>query len=310
MTESAPLMSTVNKFFPWLGPDGRVSPIKLIIFAALFLPGFWVAFALDQGLLGPRPVNAAIHEIGLWTIRLLLLSLAVTPLRQILRWPDLALTRRMIGVGAFAYAVTHLMLYIIDEKYNLAKVASEIYLRVYLTIGFTALLGLTALAVTSTDRMIARLGGRAWRRLHRLIFVVAVLALIHAFMQSKADVWQPMWMAGLFAWLVGYRLLLWRRRRGGLPLPWVFALAPLAAAATAVGEAVYFWAATGVDPLLVLGANLGTLAGTRPSWIVLAVGLLVAFAGVLRRITKRSGRATAAAGSVQTSTRRARLPTR
>jgi sulfoxide reductase heme-binding subunit YedZ len=264
------------KYLPWIGPDNRVSRLKLAIFVALFLPGLWVAYQFDQDLLGPRPLNQAIHEIGLWTIRLLLLSLAITPLRQMLRWPELILTRRMIGVAVFIYLLVHLFLYIADEKYNLLKVVSEIYLRIYLTIGFTALIGLAALAITSTDGMIARLGGKRWRRLHWLIYPIAVLGIVHFYMQAKADVWQPMWMTGLFAWLMAYRVLASRRKRGGAAtLPWLAALALFAAAFTAVGEAVYFWALMGVDPLLILGANLGVMAGVRPSWIVLAAGLAV-----------------------------------
>lgn len=161
------MFAAALKYVPWIGPDNRVSLLKLVVFVALFLPGLWVAYQLDQGLLGPRPLNQAIHEIGLWTIRLLLLSLAITPLRQILRWPELILTRRMIGVTVFVYLLIHLFLYIADEKYDLLKVVSEIYLRIYLTIGFTALIGLAVLAITSTDRMIARIGGKAWQQIGR-----------------------------------------------------------------------------------------------------------------------------------------------
>ena len=115
--------------------------------------------SLSLGWLEPRPFNEAIHQFGLWTIRLIFLALAVTPLRQILQWPRLILVRRMIGVAAFAYAITHLTLYTADQMFDLAKVASEIVHRIYLTIGFTAVLGLSALAATSTDGMIRRLGG-------------------------------------------------------------------------------------------------------------------------------------------------------
>src|SRR5581483_9367191 len=130
---------------PWLDYRRRLSPLKLAVFAFLFAPGTWTAVALASGALEPRPLNAAIHQIGLWVVRFLFAALAVTPLRAILNWPRLILVRRMLDV---------------------AKVASEIALRVYLTIGFTALLGLCALAATSTDAMVRRLG-RRWQRLHR-----------------------------------------------------------------------------------------------------------------------------------------------
>ncbi len=291
-----------DKFMPWLGPDGRLSPLKLAIFIALFIPALWVAYQFDQRLLGPRPLNQAVHEIGLWAIRLFMLSLAVTPLRHILRWPELTLTRRMIGVAAFVYIVIHLILYTADEKFDLLKVVSEIYLRIYLTIGFAALVGLFALAVTSTDAMVARMGSKNWRRLHRLTFVIALLGSIHFFMQSKADVWEPMWMSGLFLWLLAYRLVAWRKKsRAGLSAPWLFGLAPAIALITAFGEALYYNLVNGVDPLLVLQANLGTMAGIRPSWIVLAVGLVMATLALVRGPAKRRAPVATTAARIATS---------
>lgn len=273
------MTATALKYCPWIGPDKRISPLKLVVLLALFLPGLWVAYQLDHDMLGPRPTNQAIHEIGLWTIRLILLCLLITPLRQILRWPDLIQVRRMIGVGAFVYLLIHLFLYIADEKYNLLKVASEIYLRIYLVIGFTALLGLAALTITSTDGMIARIGGKAWRRLHKLIYPITVLGIVHFYMQSKADVWEPLWMSGFFVWLMAYRIAGLRRKPGKAPavatLPWLLGLAVFAAVFTAIGEALYFWARMGVDPLIILEVNLGTMAGLRPSWIVAAGGLAI-----------------------------------
>ena len=174
--------------FPWSDYSGRLSPLKLAVFVALFVPAGWVAFAYGFGLLGARPFNEAIHEIGLWTIRLIFLALAVTPLRQILQWPRLILVRRMIGVAAFAYVLVHFSFYIGEpEAFDLEKVASEIVHRVYLTIGFAALLGLAALAATSTDGMVRRLGGRRWQLLHRLVYAIGVLAVIHYCFQSKLD---------------------------------------------------------------------------------------------------------------------------
>src|SRR5690606_18658997 len=103
------------------------------------------------GALGAEPLDELIHQTGLWTIRLLFLSLAVTPLRQIFRVPALAAVRRQVGVAAFAYGAVHLSLYVTDQRFDLGTVASEIVLRVYLTIGMTGLLILLALAATSTD---------------------------------------------------------------------------------------------------------------------------------------------------------------
>lgn len=270
--------------YPWKDYGGRTSALKLAVFVALFVPGLWVALALSQGWLGARPLNEAIHQIGLWTIRLIFIALAITPLRRILQWPRLILVRRMVGVAAFAYALAHLSLYTADQAFDLAKVASEIALRIYLTIGFAAVLGLAALAATSTDGMVRRLG-RRWQTLHRLVYVIALLAVIHYCMQSKLDLWEPTIMAGIYAWLIGYRLLATRLAvRGMLPLRWVGVLAPAAALLTAAGEAAYFWAAYGVDPMRVAAANWSLATGVRPAAIVLALGLAVAAAGALRRL--------------------------
>src|SRR5277367_5245984 len=222
--------------YPWYDYGGRVSPLKLTVFVALFVPAMWVMFAYAFGLLGARPLNEAIHQIGLWTIRWIFLALAVTPLRQIWEWPRLILVRRMIGVAAFAYVLIHFSLYTASEAFDLGKVATEIVLRIYLTIGFAALLGLAALAATSTDGMVRRLGGKRWQLLHRLVYAIAVLAVIHYCFQSKLDRWEPTIMAGLLFWLLGYRLL-WRFGvREHLALPWVAGLSLAAGLATALGE--------------------------------------------------------------------------
>jgi len=269
---------------PWNDYSGRLSPLKSAVFVALFLPAAAVIAAYAAGLLGARPLNEAIHQIGLWTIRLIFLALAVTPLRQILQWPRLVLVRRMIGVGAFAYVLLHFLLYTASQGFDLDKVASEIWNRIYLTIGFTALLGLAALAATSTDGMIRRLGKR-WQQLHRLVYAIAVLAVIHYCFQSKLDLWEPTIMAGLLGWLLGYRLLLWRFGRSGrLALVWVGMLSVAAALGTAIGEAAYFRLAFHADPLRVLGADLSLQTGVRPAVIVFAIGAAITVVGAWRAV--------------------------
>jgi methionine sulfoxide reductase heme-binding subunit len=269
--------------YPWRAYSDRTSPLKLAVFVALFGPGLWTALSFVMGWLQPQPFTAAIREIGLWTIRLIFLALAITPLRSVLQWPRLILVRRMIGVAAFAYAITHLSLYTADQMFDLAKVASEIVHRIYLTIGFTAVIGLSALAATSTDGMIHRLGARNWQRLHRLIYGIALLAAIHYCMQSKLDLWEPTIVAGIYGWLMGYRLFArYLAVRGRLPLLWVGALGAIAAVATAVGEAAYFWIAFGVDPMRVIAANWSLVTGVRPAAIVLGLALAVTAAGAGR----------------------------
>jgi sulfoxide reductase heme-binding subunit YedZ len=273
---------------PWTDRAGRVVPLKALVFAGLFLPGLYVAGALALGELGARPITEAIHQIGLWAIRFLFLSLAVTPLRLIWRWPKLVSVRRMIGVAAFFYVAIHLSLYAVDQMLDLAKVASEIVLRFYLTIGFVALLGLGALAATSTDGMVRRLGGKRWQRLHRLVYPIGLLAAIHFFLQSKQDVTEPTVMAGLGAWLLFWRVRGWTRT-GAVRRPAAEAalLGLAAAATTALGEALYYWLKMGVDPLLVLNTNLTLQAGLRPAVVVLLILAAVAATGSWRGVAAR-----------------------
>ena len=137
---------------------------------ALFVPGLDLASDYLRGALGGRPLNEIIHATGLWAIRLLLLSLAIAPARRILHAPGLVAVRRMIGVGAFAYAAIHLLFFVVDSGFRLGFVVQEIVLRLYLTIGAATLTILIALAATSTDGMIRRLGGRRWRWLHWSVY--------------------------------------------------------------------------------------------------------------------------------------------
>src|SRR5580704_11055032 len=202
----------------WRDRRGRLSLLRIVTLIALLFPlGLAVATAWSVGL-GARPLNDLIHRAGYWALMFLLLSLAVTPLRRVGRFGALIDVRRMIGVGAFCYAAAHLGLFVADQKFDLLKVAGEIASRVYLTIGFTVFCGLLALAVTSTDGMVRRLGGMRWRRLHQIIYVLALFALVHFFQQTKADVTVPTLFAGLFAWLMVYRIVAAvRRERAELP---------------------------------------------------------------------------------------------
>ncbi len=271
--------------YPWLDPRGRFSPFKTAVFASLFLPLLWTIYLQQSGELGPRVLNALMHEIGLWTIRLIFLSLAITPAMQMLHWPRLLQVRRMIGVAAFAYVMLHLLLYVADQAFNLWTVATEIVLRIYLTIGFVALLGLVALAATSTDGMVRRLGGVRWTRLHRLAYPIALLSLIHHFMQSKVNVDQPMIMSGLFFWLMIWRHISWRRgARKPVPIWASVTLALASGILTAFGEALYYWLKLGAPPARLLQATLAIDVAIRPAWWVLGITLALCIAGAIRTL--------------------------
>jgi sulfoxide reductase heme-binding subunit YedZ len=265
----------------WRDSRGRLSVLRIATLALLLWPIALAVVAWQSEIrFAARPLNDLIHRAGFWMLMFLLLSLAVTPLRRIARFGQLVDVRRMIGVGAFCYGVAHLTLYMADQMFDLVKVASEITLRIYLTVGFTALLGLATLAATSTDGMVRRLGGLRWRRLHRLVYIIAVLALLHFFQQTKLDVSVPTLVTGLFTWLMGYRLIAWRWRRPGELPTWVLlALSVAAAALTFAGEAIGIAIAFNVSPLMVLQTafdfDLDNLDMVRPGWYVLAAGLVV-----------------------------------
>lgn len=270
----------------WRDRRGRLSPLRMGTLALLLWPV--ALFLLDwsrDGLTG-RPLNNVIHRTGWWALVFLLLSLAITPLRRSARFAKLVDLRRMIGVASFCYAAVHLGLYVADQGYDLVKVALEIVSRLYLTIGFVALLGLTVLAVTSNDGMVKRLGGLRWRRLHQITFAIGILALVHYFQQTKADLSVPAAYAGLFLWLVLYRIL--ARVRGEEALgPLALVLLTLAAAAlTFAGEAIGIATGFGIPLTAFLPRYLDTVLdpslGLRPGWWVLAAGLAVAALDAVR----------------------------
>ena len=136
---------------PWRDRHGRFLPLKAAVLFAGCIPGAVLAFWWASGALGGRPVTEVIHGTGDWAIRFLLITLAITPAARVLNWPRILLVRRIVGLTALAYAVTHLCLYVVDQNYNLLVVVSEIFRRFYLTIGFVTLLGLGVLGTTSTD---------------------------------------------------------------------------------------------------------------------------------------------------------------
>lgn len=268
---------------PWRDRHGRFLPLKAAVLAAVCIPGLLTAFWWVQGELGARPLNEAIHQTGLWAIRFLLIALAVTPLRAALNWGKLLSLRRMLGLTALAYATAHFSLYIVDQKGDLLVVASEIVHRFYLTIGFSVLLGLIALGVTSTDAAIRRMG-RWWKRLHRLSYLLGVLALLHYFIQSKANVSEPVFAAGLYVWLMLWRVMptSWQRSVAIYP-----ALALLSGAAAAGIEFAWYGIATHINPWRVLAADATLRFGLRPAHYVVLVTLGLGAIILARRIAPR-----------------------
>ena len=256
---------------PLTDRQGRFSPLKATVLALALLPAAVIAYWFFTHQLGPLPVKEALRHVGDWTIRLLVITLTLTPLQRLVNYPKISLIRRMLGVTTFAYALTHFLLYIVNSKYDLAFVASEIILRFYLTIGFVALIGLSLLAATSFDSTVRKLG-KKWKMLHRLVYGVAVLGLLHYFIQTKIDVSPAVLMTGFFFLLMVYRVFIMKRM--GL-MPAVLAIsAVVACLLTAITEFTWYALATGVDPWRIAQANLMFSFGLRPAVIVLLVGLI------------------------------------
>ena len=265
---------------PWNERNGRFSPLKAVVFAGLFVPAAWIVYLAATGALEPKVVTEMIHRTGQWAIRFLLLSLLVTPLIRSTRYPRLVAIRRMVGVAAFAYASAHLSLYVVDQHFHLAHVASEIALRFYLTIGFVTWIGLAALAATSTDAMIRRLGPKKWRTLHALVYGLGVLALLHFMIQAKADVTEPVTMAGLFLVLMLFRIAV----KGGAPaLGAALTAAALSPPLTALIEAGWYALVRHIPFGEVLDANFDPDMAFRPSAYVLVGGATLLAIAILRK---------------------------
>jgi sulfoxide reductase heme-binding subunit YedZ len=280
----------------WRDRRGRFSALRIGTLALLLLPVAKALYDAGDIVHGARPLNDVIHRAGFWALVFLGVTLAVTPLRRIARYGNLIDVRRMLGVGAFCYIAAHLALFFADQGFSLSKAVHEISHRVYLIIGAIAWFGLAVLAATSTDGMVRRLGGLRWRRLHQAIYVIALLALIHYFQQTKADVSVPTFAAGLFVWLITYRLLAWWQDTSDLSTLSLLVLSAVVSILTFAGEAIGIGIVFHVSPMRVLDTIFDFDAGIRPGWQVLAAGFAVAALDFVRaRWNNRAARPRAVA---------------
>lgn len=192
--------------------QGSIRLIKVFLFLACLVPlGKLVleTFGVAGYSLGANPVETLLHRLGIWGLRFLLITLAVTPLRIITGKAWLIRFRRMLGLFAFFYILTHFLVYAgLDQRFDLQAIFEDIAERPYITIGFTALLLLLPLAITSTNAMMRRLG-RRWQKLHRLVYLVAILGVWHFYWQVKLDTLEALIYALILALLLGYRA--WRK---------------------------------------------------------------------------------------------------
>lgn len=189
-----------------------VKPLVFVLCLVPFLSVAWRAFELGGSDLGANPVEAVQDTFGQWGLRFLVITLAITPLRDWLDAPWLVMLRRMLGLFSFGYVLLHFLTWLIlDQGLYWSGILDDIAERPFVTIGFAALLLLVPLAVTSTNRMMRRLGKR-WKSLHRLIYLISVLAVWHYYWQVKADIREPLVYATIVAVLLGWRALKASRR--------------------------------------------------------------------------------------------------
>lgn len=191
---------------------GAVRILKIPVFLLCLLPAVKLAleaFGVAGLSLGANPVEALIHGLGIWGLNFLLITLAVTPLRRLTGQAWLLRFRRMLGLFAFFYILMHFLAYAgIDQRFDLDTIFEDIVERPYITVGFTALTLLLPLALTSTKGMMRRLG-RNWKKLHRLVYVAAILGVWHFYWQVKLDTLEPVIYAAILAGLLALRI---RRR--------------------------------------------------------------------------------------------------
>lgn len=196
----------------------RVRAAKAVLFVLLCIPAAAMIFDAVSGRM-VEPVEELTHRSGEWALRILLLTLAVTPARRLTGWGELVRLRRMLGLFSFTYMAGHFSVYLVlDQFFFWPDIVRDLTERPYIIAGFTCLMLCLPLAATSTDGMMRRLGGRAWRRLHKLVYAASIAAILHFLWLVKADLTEPAIYGAILALLLGYRLragtlISWKTRR-------------------------------------------------------------------------------------------------
>jgi sulfoxide reductase heme-binding subunit YedZ len=209
--------------------------LKPAVFLASLVPFVWLAWSLYTGNVGADPLNEITHETGIWALRFLCITLAMTPLRRVTGWNAVIRFRRMVGLFAFFYGTVHLLIFIVFDRLAAlnfpsplqlkswgllaASIGGEIVKRPYINVGFTSWVCMLLLAATSTTGMIRRMGGKRWQALHRLVYVAAVAGILHFWWLVKADVSRPQAYGLVVAALLGIRIW-WavRKRTAAVPV--------------------------------------------------------------------------------------------
>ncbi len=184
-----------------------VKQLKLIVSIASLVPLCLLVFGLLTHKLGVNPIETLTRETGLWALKFLVLTLAITPLRWLTGWNILASIRRMLGLYVFFYALIHMLLYLwLDQFFDINEIIKDIIKRPFITIGFFTFSALIPLVITSNNRMVKKLGGKRWKRLHQLTYIIAAASCVHFYMLVKADKVEPLVYGLIVMVLLGIRL--------------------------------------------------------------------------------------------------------
>ena len=188
--------------------------VKPIVFVAALGPLAWLLYNMVWGDLGANPIETITNTTGIWTLRFIVITLAITPVRWLTKWNPIINFRRMLGLFAFFYGTIHFMIYfVLDRSLMFDGLWEDIVKRPYITVGFTGFVLMIPLALTSTKGWIRRLGGRRWNLLHRLIYATGVLGVIHYLWKVKLDVTNPLIYLAIVAVLLLVRVFRWISKR-------------------------------------------------------------------------------------------------
>jgi sulfoxide reductase heme-binding subunit YedZ len=206
---------------------------KVVVFLSCLIPAGLLIRDIFTGGLGSNPTQFLEHATGDWTLRFLAITLSISPLRKLFHLPQLIRFRRMLGLFAFFYGFCHFGIYIgLDQVLDIHGIYADVLKRRYITVGFTAFVLMIPLAITSTAGWIRRMGGKNWQKLHRAIYISAVLGVIHFYWLVKSDVHLPLEYAGVIGVLLSWRLYDWYSKPGRRPAPSKAPAKPSTSAAT------------------------------------------------------------------------------
>jgi methionine sulfoxide reductase heme-binding subunit len=283
----------VRLVLPWQDRKGRFSWLKGVTFALMVgIAGrfFFQAYVGGDYGMFPIALGGMTFWSGVWATAILLAALAVTPAAKILRWPAAIDVRRMIGVAALLYTLGHVVIYFALRMWNFTFILNEVATQLSLLLATLSTIGLIALAVTSTDGSIRRMGAANWQRLHNLTYIISALALLHVVL-ARGTYTEQYSLAGIFVWLMVWRLL---ARRGRATNPIALALLTVGCAVfTALLEAGFLFVRRGYELSWTLGNNFNPAmldVFVPPAWQVLAFGAVIALAAAVRQaIFARTG---------------------